>query len=571
MARPTPLSRLLLVGGIVGGAVVVLVVGAFLVERLLWRGDVMVGVRLAGAQVADRPVAEAGRTIATAAADLERSPLNATADGEAVPIDPVDVKLDVDHDATLEAVRKAGRSGNPLAQVIGVIGRRVRPIEVEWRHTHDDAALSKVVAATAKAVDRSASNGSLRFAGGEVTPVEPKPGRKLDQPGSATTVADRLVEPERRPFALPVLLAQPAVDKADVEAAAAKAEPLLAEPLTVSNPAPRDGPPSITLTPEKLASALEARPAKGALALGTNAKALRAALGADLARWETEPVDARFAVSGGKVTLVPAKTGRRLDTTKVGAAIVAGENPVEALFAAADAELTTGEAKQLGIKERISTFTTNFPPGQPRVRNIERAVAIMDGTLIRPGKRFSLNEVVGPRTVARGFVEAPVIFQGEFDKDIGGGVSQVSTTTFNAAFFAGVPLNEYKAHTFYISRYPMGREATISLPAPDMVWTNDYETGILVKAATTPTSVTVSFYGTKDGRKVTGGEPRVLATRPAGVDEVDDPQDVQPPHPGYDVEVFRTITKPGQAPKRERFFTRYAVGNRKVLRADPEE
>jgi len=184
------------------------------------------------------------------------------------------------------------------------------------------------------------------------------------------------------------------------------------------------------------------------------------------------------------------------------------------------------------------------------VRNIERSVQILDGTLIEPGERFSLNEVVGPRTIERGFVEAPVIFQGEFDKDIGGGVSQVSTTTFNAAFFAGVPLNEFKAHTFYISRYPMGREATISLPAPDMVWTNDYRTGILVKAATTPTSVTVSLYGTRDGRKVTGGEPNVLATRPAGTEEVDDPEQVQPPHPGYDVEVFRTISKPGQPPKR---------------------
>jgi len=374
MARPTSPSRLLVVGGVLAGAVVTLVLGAALVERLLWRGEVMVGVRLAGAQVADRTVAEAGQAITPAAADMERSPVNPTADGKAYPVDPADVKLDVDAGATLEAVREAGRTGNPLAQVIGVIGRRVRPVEVGWRHTYDKAALAKVVAATARRVDRPAGNGGLRFADGEITPVEPEPGRKLDQPASAAAVAGHLVEPERRPFALSLQIAQPAVDSADVRAAAARAEPLLAEPLIVSNSKAIAGPPSITVSPEQLASALESRPSEGELALGPTAKPLRAALGADLAKWETEPVDARFDVSGGKVTIIPAKAGRRLDTAKAGAAIVAGENPVEATFAAADPALTTGKAKQLGIKERISTFTTNFQP-RPTSRPASRGCA----------------------------------------------------------------------------------------------------------------------------------------------------------------------------------------------------
>jgi vancomycin resistance protein YoaR len=121
----------------------------------------------------------------------------------------------------------------------------------------------------------------------------------------------------------------------------------------------------------------------------------------------------------------------------------------------------------------------------------------LNGTLVRPGERFSLNGRLGRRTPAKGYLPAPVINGGRLVKGYGGGVSQVSTTTFNAAFFAGVRIEQHTPHSFYISRYPEGREATVSWPDVDQVWTNDTGFGILIRAQISGNDLTVTFLGTK--------------------------------------------------------------------------
>ncbi len=134
---------------------------------------------------------------------------------------------------------------------------------------------------------------------------------------------------------------------------------------------------------------------------------------------------------------------------------------------------------------------------------------LLDGTIIRPGEAFSLNEALGKRTVERGFVAAPQIFDGRLEDAVGGGISQVATTLYNAAFFAGVKLVAHQAHQFYISRYPMGREATVSWGGPELVFRNDWPAAILMKVTATDSAITVRFYSRKLGRRVetTTGEP----------------------------------------------------------------
>jgi vancomycin resistance protein YoaR len=219
---------------------------------------------------------------------------------------------------------------------------------------------------------------------------------------------------------------------------------------------------------------------------------------------------------------------------------------------------------RLGIREQVSTFTTPFPPGEPRVKNIQRAAAILQDRLIKPGEDFSLNQAIGPRTRRRGFVEAPVILEGEFETGVGGGVSQIGTTFFNTLFRGGYKVLEFQPHSYWISRYPKGVEATLSIPTPDVRFVNDTRAHILVKTKVSADSVTVTFYGDNQGRRV-NIETRVSNVRPAGVETVSDPEDVAEPHDGFDVEFFRTVRQPGGKVTRERFFHRYEVGNRKVL------
>lgn len=293
----------------------------------------------------------------------------------------------------------------------------------------------------------------------------------------------------------------------------------------------------------------------------------------------TPPKDATFDTSDPKnVKVVPAVDGRGLD---VDAAVDAMRSALLARrdadrrttipLAAIPPEFTTEQAEAYGITEELGVFTTNFPAGEERVKNIQLMSEMLNDTLVKPGERFSANEAVGPRTEEKGFVKAPVIYDYEFSEDVGGGVSQVATTMFNAAFFAGVPIKEFKAHSFWIPRYPLGREATLSFPYPDLVWVNNYESNVLIRATVQPTSVTVGLYGTSDGRTVeesTG--PKTNPTAPKiscrldtelkpGTEKVR-----QRPAPGYSVVVKRTVKWPDGKTDQTNFTTVYSPKDRVI-------
>ena len=211
--------------------------------------------------------------------------------------------------------------------------------------------------------------------------------------------------------------------------------------------------------------------------------------------------------------VVPSQNGRQVDMDAVATAILAGERRIDAPIAEVIPERDTAWAEGLGIKEEVSTFTTRHASGEARVTNIHVAADLLNNTIVEPGATFSLNDTIGPRTVDRGFVLAPV-FYGEFTEDIGGGVSQLATTTFNAVFWGGYEDVFHKPHTIYISRYPMGREATVNYGTVDLQFRNDSNAGVLIRTSYSSNSITVTFYGDKEGKVVTEEGRKVLAERP---------------------------------------------------------
>ena len=154
------------------------------------------------------------------------------------------------------------------------------------------------------------------------------------------------------------------------------------------------------------------------------------------------------------------------------------------------------QAASLGVQQVVGEFTTHHPAGQPRVINIHRIADLTRGAYIAPGATFSVNDFVGKRTTAKGFVVAPVIDEGEFSTDVGGGVSQFATTLFNAAFFGGLDIPEHKAHSIYISRYPFGREATLAYPSVDLKIQNNTPYGVVIWPTYTDSSLTVQLWST---------------------------------------------------------------------------
>ncbi len=214
-------------------------------------------------------------------------------------------------------------------------------------------------------------------------------------------------------------------------------------------------------------------------------------------------VDAQITISDtGQVVSTPSSTGyaccapdsvRRLERALAGATTL----PVEIDLQTLEPKVTTEELASYKITEPIGTFTTKHKAGEDRVKNIHRIADLVRGQIIPPGKTFSLNGFVGQRTPEKGFVEAHVIEDGVFKDSFGGGISQFTTTLFNAAFFGGLDIPAYKAHSIYISRYPFGREATLSWEQPDLKIRNSTPYGVLIWPTYTASSITVTLYSTE--------------------------------------------------------------------------
>jgi vancomycin resistance protein YoaR len=168
--------------------------------------------------------------------------------------------------------------------------------------------------------------------------------------------------------------------------------------------------------------------------------------------------------------------------------------------------VTTEEVTSIGVKEPIATFTTKHRAGEARVKNIHRISDLVRGVVVKPGESFSVNDFVGDRTAAKGFVEAHSIADGVLVDSYGGGISQFATTLFNAAFFAGLDIPKYKPHSIYISRYPYGREATLSYPYVDLVLKNNTPYGVMIWPTYTASSITIALYSTPWARSDVFGQ-----------------------------------------------------------------
>jgi vancomycin resistance protein YoaR len=167
---------------------------------------------------------------------------------------------------------------------------------------------------------------------------------------------------------------------------------------------------------------------------------------------------------------------------------------------------------------------------------------------------------------------APVFYDNDFTQDFGGGVSQLATTFFNAVFFGGYEDVAHQPHSIYISRYPMGRESTINYGTIDVKFRDDTHAGVLIRTSYTASSITVSFYGDKEGKVVTAEGPFVLATEPPTTQLINWPllpkgeqRFLSSGYTGYNVVNFRVIERPGQPTVRQRFFWHYDMLPNKIL------
>ncbi|HEU4320485.1 MAG TPA: VanW family protein [Acidimicrobiia bacterium] len=158
--------------------------------------------------------------------------------------------------------------------------------------------------------------------------------------------------------------------------------------------------------------------------------------------------------------------------------------------------------------ERVSRFTTFFNCCESRVTNIRTMARAVDGTVVMPGETFSISEVVGPTTSSKGYVPAGYLVGGEGQCcAVGGGVSQFGTTIHNAVFWGGFDVVSHRPHSAWISRYPLGIEATLVYGSIDYKFTNDTVTPVTIRTSSTGSSVTVEIWGNQGGWQMSGFHP----------------------------------------------------------------
>jgi len=534
--------RLLLAGAVLGcvyGALA-LFVGRHLPARTTVDGIAVGGMSPDAATV----------TLRTVLGTVASRPIHLQGPSRTVDIDPGAAGLEVDLEATLSDL--SGLTLNPVTLWAHLAGGEDQRLKIRV----DRAKLAAAVSDAAGVIDLPVKEGSITFTGGAPTVVASAAGNVVRV--DATTGAVVAAWPRQQNVMLVMDLIPPQLSADEINRAARDfAVPAMSGPVTVTA-----GEVTFLLQPAQFAPSLSmVADGSGTLQPRIDAPQLLAVIRKAGPAIDRPPVDASVQLVAGAPTVVPAVIGSTLDVPAVPATFLAAlTSPARTALltmAPVPPTVTTATAQSWGIKQEISTFTTHFPFNPPRTNNIKIAVRALNGTLVRPGAQFSLNGTLGPRTPSKGYQQAPVINGGRLVTDYGGGVSQVSTTTFNAAFFAGVKIEKYTPHSFYISRYPEGREATVSWPDVDQLWTNDTGFGILIKAYVSGSDLTVTFLGTKtwDIESVKG--PRRNVAQPKQV--VDDRPGCVPQAPtaGFDVTVTRIFIRNGVQIKSSQFNTHY--------------
>ncbi len=542
-------------------ALVVLFGGVYVAGYFVAGDRIARGTTVSGVAVGGKTPAAAVRALS--AIDGTDGPLTLRAGDRSVQVSPAEAGLGVDLQASVDQVA-VGRSWDPRHMWEFVAGGS----SYEAVDAVEESALEKTLESFAQEVDVPARDGAIRFTKrGRARPTYPTSGTVVDREGARAAVLAAYPERVAEPVELPVQTAEPAVSGTEVSRAMKEfANPAMSAAVVLRIAGER-----VVLQPRAFAPALALKAVDGRLEPRLRKKLLLDAVEPAMKTIALAPRDATVQIVNGAPQVVPGRTGVTFDPDAITSAflrLVVAEGKGRELTVKtviATPEYTAAEVRALGIKEQVSEFTTYFPHADYRNTNLGRAAELIDGTILKPGDTFSLNGIVGERTAENGFVKGFIISDGVFRQDLGGGVSQVATTTFNAAFFAGLEDVQHKPHSFYISRYPVGREATVAWPTVDLKFTNDTPYGILIQAwrdLSTPSTqgaMHVRMWSTKYWDIKAGVSDRYNFTSPK-VRHLP-PKNCEPNegYDGFDVDVYRYFYKHGSAKldHTEKMHTRY--------------
>ncbi len=512
--------------GVAIGLVVVFLLACYGLTRFASRGEVMGRVEVAGTALGGLDTEQALTALVAVEDTFVSRPAVFSIEGKFASIQPAEAGLDIDEEAIADEAMMVGRGGNPISEFAWWLTHIFSTVEIPIRGSIDATHVEAVFDTwDAEVIALPANQGGVTLVDGQPTAVYPQVGTGVDRPAAAAVVEATMLAIESEQATIPTTTIVPQLTDADVDQAVVEAQRMLDGPIRL---VAEDN--DVDFTIDQLTEAFRSETVTETdtrIVSYFDVETVDALLDPVRGEVEAEPVNARFDISGDSISIVPGSNGTVIDAGEAAVRLADAGRTIERVGAlplveGAEPDRTTEYLEGLGIEHLVSQFTTYYDCCQDRVVNIHTIADAVDGAIVGSGKTFSLNDHVGERTLEKGYLPAGTIVAGELEDTVGGGVSQFTTTLYNAVFWGGYEDVEHKPHSYYFSRYPEGVEATLNWRTPDLKFRNNTDNAILIDTRYTDTSITVRIFGANDGRTLkgeqSGGKSRVWADKEGGPD-----------------------------------------------------
>jgi vancomycin resistance protein YoaR len=492
---------------------------------------------------------------------------------------PSQVGVAIDVSGMADRALAVGRQGSVIERVGEQIDAWVEGSTIPAGVVFDQRQAAAYLRNLAAQIDQPQIEATIGVQGTDVSVRSGQIGRNLDVAATIevlTPSISRLYDAD-----LPLVIRESAPQVLDASQQAAIARDMLAQPLTLT----ADGAGPWSFDASTLAGMLRFNRVTDGTGsryeVGLDTQSLAAFLEPLTPTLARDPENARFIFNDDTRQLdllKEAVIGRALDVPAtiqaVNTGLTAGQHQIALVFQTTDPAIRSdAKAADLGITELVvdaKTYTNGSSP--ERIQNIKTASSAFQGMLFAPGETISMTKLLGDISLDKGYAEALIIYGDRTIKGVGGGVCQVSTTLFRAAFYAGYRLDERHPHAYRVSYYEQGPnspgpglDATVFVPLVDFKFTNDTPYWLLMETYVYGNTLEWKFYSTKDGRSVawntTGATNVVDAPEPLYRENPDLPKgkikQVDYQADGADILVTRTVSRDGAVLYTDRIKTHY--------------
>jgi vancomycin resistance protein YoaR len=560
----------------IGGAL------ALLLVEDTYAGHIYPHISVQGHDLGFHSRSAAEQALAERYQDFLAQPVTLVYNGQTWQPSAAELGVQLDIDAAVADALALGRMPTRADSAHSVAAIWHAGVELPIRLSIDQATMQRYLLAVAASVEQPPRNANIILNGPHVLVTQEDFGVQMLIDSTLHDLTAALHTLERQPVAIRTRSLTPQVRDSDIAAVAGEARMLFGGPLVMTSDSCR---PTCRWewSPEHYARAVHLRrqlTPDGQLTfqLEIDQAILQHELLAIAEELHQPGELPRLAWNDGSLEIIEAGThGSGLDLelalARVNLALRGGPRSFELPITPQPPAVNASNLASLGLSEPLGVGVSSFRGSAAyRITNIQAGAQRMHGVLIPPGESFSFNTTLGPVDAQNGFVPGYAIVQNRTQKEWGGGLCQVSTTVFRAAFWGGMPINERHEHTFRIPWYeelgePPGLDATIYTGISDLRFDNDTDGYLLVQAYVDrqKQQLIIALYGQPQAREVEMSY-QVLSYTPAirTPRYIDDPslpagtvRQTDWAQPGMSVEVYRTVREGGQPARIDTFATTF--------------